>query len=800
MTTATDAPLHGLRVVETTNQRGAFAGRLLADLGADVLLVEPPGGVTSRTPPPGDEQDLPVAFLWRHANKRSTTADLSTADGVAALRRLLAEADVWLDGHTPAELDAYGLSPAALSAEFPELIVTTVSAFGHTGPYRDFPATDGVVEAMAGMMFKAGVAHKPPLLPPTPLATDIAGVIAAVSSLLAIEHKARNGNGQVVDVAVMSAAAATTDWSYPNASISRNMGSPYAEVRQGGGFLYPIFRCQDGWIRMIVLSPRQWQSLWDWLGQPEEWADPHWEQFINRLGVAELLCDTYEAFFADKNMLDICVEAQARGIVCTPLLTVPEVLRDSHFDARGTFIETDIAPNVRTVVPSGFYEINGTRYGPRQPAPVADASADPAFSMPRLELQSTEDDLAAATEAPGRPLAGVRVLDFGIGGVGVEAGRLLAEYGADVIKVESRVYPDFIRMVMGTETSPSFASSNRSKRSLGINLKTDRGRELMCELVRRSDVLIENSATGMLDGLGLGAEQCHELNPDLIMVSSQLLGSHGPNASWIGYGPSTQPYGGLLHLWDYADDDPPAANTTIFPDHLAGRLCALAAVAGLVGRRRGLRGGRWEVAQVEAVINMVGEHYVRETLQPGSAGPCGNRRPDGAPWGPFPCADEDAWCIITVEDDHQWAELRSEMGDPDWANASGYSTGAARCAAAAEIDARIAEWTRTRNADELAEALRSRGIPAGKMQNGAGLLDDPHLQARGWDEIAIDQPGVGPMSLEGPAFLASAMDLPYTAPAPGLGQHTDEIAGELLGLTESQIDALVEEGVLERDT
>ncbi len=591
----------------------------------------------------------------------------------------------------------------------------------------------------------------------------------------------------------MTAAAAAADWSYANASYSALDGRIYNEIRAGGGFMYPIFRCVDGWIRMVILAARQWMALYDWMGRPEAFADEEfWSQVGNRIMNADVLNPQYASFFADKRMLDICTEAQRRGIVATPLLTPAEVLADPHFTARGTFVDAEISPGRTARTPSGFFEVNGERHGFRHRAPTLDEHAGAEFTA--AGLPHTEP---SGTAAPATPLEGIRVLDFGIGGVGVEASRLLGEYGADVIKVETGTYPDFIRLVSLSEISPSFTSSSRSKRSLGLNVKTARGLELVRQLIARSDVLIENSATGTLAGMGLGWDDVAAVNPELVMVSSQLVGSRGPNAHWTGYGPTTQTYGGLLHLWDYDDDDAPATNQTIYPDHLAGRLCAFAAVSGLLARQRTGAGCHAEVAQVEAVVNMLSEHLVLESIEPGSARARGNASTQHAPRGPFQCAGDQQWVVLSVQTDAQWAALVDALGRPDWAVDERLATAAARLNAVDRIEAELAAWFADRDRDDASALLRHHGVPCEPMRNGNDLLGDPHLAARGWN-LEYDQPGVGPIALEGPAWLAPDMDgCPITFPAPLLGEHTREIARELLDLDGAEIEGLLEAGVLE---
>lgn len=780
------APLQGLRVVDTTNGRGELCGRLLADLGADVILVEPPGGSELRRRHPLTADGDGLGFAWRNANKRGVVLDLDDSGDRLAFDALVADADVWVESADPGT----GPDVEAIMAAHPTLIVTSITGFGQTGPYADHPANDDVLEAAGAAMFKAGIPEKPPLLPPTTMATDLTGLVAAVATTLALHQRDVTARGQRLDVAVMTAAAAAADWSYANASYSALDGRVYNEVRAGGGFMYPIFRCIDGYIRMVILAPRQWMALYDWMGRPEAFADEEfWSQVGNRIMNADVLNPQYESFFADKLMLDICTEAQRRGIVATPLLTPGEVLDDPHLTARGTFVDTDVTSGVEARTPSGFFEIDGDRHGFRHRAPMAGEHQGAGFEAAPFATVNAD--------RPGHtPLAGIRVLDFGIGGVGVEASRLLGEYGADVIKVETRTYPDFIRLVSLSEISPSFTSSSRSKRSLGLNVKTEQGLELVRRLIAESDVLIENSATGTLAGMGLGWDDVSAINPDLVMVSSQLVGSHGPNAHWTGYGPTTQTYGGLLHLWDYDDDDPPATNQTIYPDHLAGRLCSLAAISGLLARSRTGRGSHSEIAQVEAVVNMLSEQLMRESLAPGSAQPTGNRSPEHAPRGPYPCAGEQQWVVISAQSDEQWAGLVRALGAPAWATDPALATASGRLAAVDTIDEHLSAWTSARDRDEVAALLRADGVPCEPMRNGNDLLGDPHLAERGWT-IEYDQPGVGPIGLEGPAWLAPEMNGPITYPAPLLGEHTLEIAADVLGLSDAEIDDLLAAGVLE---
>ena len=240
----------------------------------------------------------------------------------------------------------------------------------------------------------------------------------------------------------------------------------------------------------------------------------------------------------------------------------------------------------------------------------------------------------------------------------------------------------------------------------------------------------------------------------------------------------------------------PPGSGAIYPDHLVGRMCTVAAVASLLARQRTGAGVHAEVAQVETVMGLLADIFLQDGLTPGAGQPQGNRSARGAPWGVYQCAGEQRWCAITVRDDTDWANLRTAIGCPIWAADSKYDTAAGRMADQDELDRLLSEWTATRTDREVMEQLQDHGVPAGMMLYSSDMPTDPHLVARGYPQY-IEQPGIGEMMLEGPAFHATGIAEPLAGPAPGLGEHTREIAAELLGLSDDEIDKLIADGALE---
>ena len=795
----TSQPLRDLRVLDLADEFGDLAGRLLADLGADVVRIEPPGGATSRDFPPLTPDGTSLWFDARNTDKRGLQLDLTTDAGTADFLKLVGGADVVIDN---GNLDA-----EALLGQHPSLIICSVTPFGLTGPYRDFAATDDVVFALSGNLSTSGIPEKPPLFMPGSPATDVAGVAAAYATCVALWQRRRTGEGQQLDVSAVEALAQIHTWGLSNTSSIINAdGDPTnSNSRNGTSPMYPNFATTDGQVRCVTMAPKQWFALYEWMGKPAGFESEEWGQIFFRFMNLDVLNPVIAEHFAPLTMLDAAEEAQRRGVVATPMLAPADLLANGHYLARETF--TDIAvgasetengdgsENETATLASGYFLIDGERVGPSRPAPALTDAVDAApIDWPR------RDEPTPAPDGQ-QPLAGVRVMDFGHGGVGVECGRMFAEYGADVIKIESRTYPDFIRIVLGGEMTPSFASSSRSKRSFGVNLKTERGREILLELAKTADVVVENNSTGTMEQLGLGFEDFRAANPELVMVSSQLMGSTGPYAHWSGYGPTIQTAGGLSWLWAFDDGEDPPGTNAIHPDHLAGRVCALAALASMLDG-----GGRHcEVAQVEALINTLTDIVGQESLTPGSATRQGNDSGRGAPWGVFRCAEgaegsggTENWAAVTVASDQQWLALCELMDRADLAADPTLGTAAGRVANRDRCNEAVAEWAVDLDRYEVMETAQEVGVPAAAMLSAVDQLQNAHFAERGF-LAHIVQPDHEPpnLTLAGPCFRGSAMPEPVEEKAPRIGEHTRQICVEDLAMSAEAVEELIAENILE---
>lgn len=394
------------------------------------------------------------------------------------------------------------------------------------------------------------------------------------------------------------------------------------------------------------------------------------------------------------------------------------------------------------------------------------------------------------------PLENVTVLSFGTGGVVPDFGKIMGELGANVIKIESRDNLDFMRTI-GPDINniAGFNEANRNKRSFGINLKTEKSKGIIARLIATADILAENFRGGVMEGLGLGYEAVREINPGIIYISSQGFGGGGPYSNYQAYGPMLSGFSGLLSLWAQPDDPYPVGSNAPIPDHMASKFVVVAALAALDYRRRTGKGQYINLAQTEVAAGMVGEYYLDYTMNGRIPRPAGNRVPYAAPHGCYRCKGDDRWCAISVFTDEEWHGFCRAIGNPPWCRSPKFADLLSRVKNADELDRFVEEWTSAREPLEVMEALQAAGVPAGIVQRAPDSLADPQLKARG-AVVELDHPVAGKRLYPGIPYRLSGMSAPQSVRAPLLGEHTEEICREILGMTGEEIEALKAEGIL----
>jgi crotonobetainyl-CoA:carnitine CoA-transferase CaiB-like acyl-CoA transferase len=734
-------PLSGIRIVESVRGPLAMIGRYLADLGAEV----------DRFAPSEDGAEAIVANAGKQLHADG-------ADSAAAV-------DAMQQAHIVIADTASGIDLAALRAGRPALITMAVSDFGADSPLSGWRATGPVLHALSAVLSRSGIRGREPLLPPGDLAYQCAAPQAVFALLGALYRSLSGGDGAHFDFAALDGAVQGLD---PGFGIngSATMGKPVGLLlrdRPRAGFQYPIMRCADGYVRICLLAKRQWRGMFQWMGEPEQFASPDFDRTSHRYASAELL-PYIAGFFADKPRVDLEREGQQHGVPIASVLTLGEFLDSDHAAARDAVMTLDDG----TRLPNGFLTIDGARMGPL-PAPEA-------ASFPEADA------------APLAPFGNLKVLDLGVIVVGAEGARLLGDLGADVIKIESGAFPDGSRQsYLEHGMSVSFAAGHRNKRSLGIDLRSDAGRTLFLDMVRQADVVCSNFKPGTMEKLGLGEAVLREVNPRLVVSESSAFGDTGPWSGRMGYGPLVRASTGLTLAWRYPDDPLSFSDSiTVYPDHVAGRICAIGVAALLIRRLRTGLGGVAKVAQSEVMIGHFAADVVRGTPAGGA--------PGDWPWGVFRTAGEDEWCVITVEGDADWARLCDVIG---YGEGLALDSATKRLVARPEIDAAIHAWTTGRSQHEAAATLQAAGIAAAPMLRLAELPDFPHFRDRGFYRVE-DHPWLQE-DVMGDAYVVRTADLPAPPlrPAPLSGEQSEEVIADWLGIDAAGIAALKADAILE---
>ncbi len=402
-----------------------------------------------------------------------------------------------------------------------------------------------------------------------------------------------------------------------------------------------------------------------------------------------------------------------------------------------------------------------------------------------------------------RALEGVKVLELGGGAAGPIAVRHLADHGATVIRIESRERPDFLRILglsatnRSLDNAPMFMMLNCNKQSVALNLSDPRGVELAKKLVLWCDVLAENFAPKAMRKWGLDYESLKRIKPDLIMVSTCLMGQTGPHKDYPGFGGQGSAISGFNFLTGWPDREAVGQHGTI-TDSLAPRFVAAAVLAALLRREKTGEGCYIDVAQTEtAAYSLSG--WLLEYLANGDVvGRAGNRSRHAAPHGAFPCADDDQpdrWCTIACFGDADWQRLVAVMGSPEWATDPRFATLEGRQRHEEEIEQRLAAWTRERTPAEVAALLQARGVEAGVVQTCRDLNADPQLEHRG-HFTKVQHAALGEHACEALGYRLSATPGVIERPGPLLGEHSEHVYRDILGLGDAEVERLSADGVL----
>ena len=782
----TAAPLQDITVIEAAQGvAGPFCGRMLAAFGADVIKVEPPEGDRTRRADPRlpsvEDAEASALYLYLNMGKRGATLDRRSADGAAAFSRLLEGADVLIDDERAVD------SPLQDG-----MIRASLSPFGSTGPYARWRSSPLVSLALGGFLYLSGDEDREPLMIPGYQSEYLAGLHAYVGVLMALCDRDKTGAGRAVEVSEIETLAAlhqfTTVMHTYGGLVRRRHGARWEN--QGGYGRYPItvLPCKDGYVSYAVSTEGQWELLFPMIGRPELLEEPRFATFVERRERADEIDAILIDWMKDKTRHEIFqLAAGSWSEPAAPLLELDEVLADPQLAHRRFFAEIDHPDAGTLTYPTAPFKMSMTpptfKRAPRLGEHTDEITA-PSTAVGRAQASSPAPNVIPATAGI---LSDVRILDLTRVWAGPLATRILADFGAEVIKISDPRAP--LDRVNGTNNK-----LNRNKSSVALRLDHEEGRRMFLELVAVSDVVVENFRPRVMRNFELTYERLREVRPDVIMCSMPGFGTTGDYADYPAFGPSVEAMTGLPSMMGY-EGGPPRTSSLAYPDPIAGLNAVAAMMTALRHRRRTGQGQFIDVALTEGPICQIGERVVAHSRTGERPARAGNSHPDHAPYGVYPAAGDDEWIAVCVTSDAEWRALCELMDAPALASEPAYGAAKDRVARRAELDAIVAEWSRVRDAGTVASALQARGVAAGRVANNRQLLDDTHLNARGFF-AEIVEPDVGvkkypgqPIRMDG-APPAMPPGMPQWKPSARLGEHSRQVMTELLGMTPQRANRL----------
>ncbi len=796
---------HEFRVIEIAGSiAGAYTGKLFADYGATVVLVEPAQGSALRR---GGESwnGVGTDFVFNNTSKHSLVCDWEQPQGRERLDGLLRGADVVIESSSPQPL-----TPLSLNVDADQLVRCYLSPFGQSGPraaWRSTPFTDF---ASSGHMFLTGEPDREPLQGP-PLQSEYAGGAQAFYGVMAaLWARERTGCGQTVEVSLIESLAnlhqyTTVMWTHGH-HIQTRVGNSQPGPWHPNGHL----PCRDGYVSICSPGRERLTRTLAVMDQLEILEDPRFKEEPDLLQHRREFDEAVAPWLESRDAQDIADALQELRIPSAPVHTLREVLDYDHL-AQRDFWRT-LPGDVPLQIPRGPFTLDGIDLNPGAPPELGSVAAGV------LELFLTDetqpDELSPAPDIepdPGTgPLDGVRIVDLTAGWAGPLAGRILADLGADVIRIEppwargprdvsptaaaaTHFYPDDDPGEQPWNRSGIINKHNRNRRGVALRLDLPHGKAVADRILASCDILLENFTPGVMQRLGLTDEHLREINPRLVHIAMPGWGLTGPHHHYAALGPMVEAAAGQCMLMGYRDAIPYRQGMA-FPDAISGIHAPGATLVALwqATAQPEAPPPFAEGAQLEATVVFNGPALLDVQITGHEPERRGNRHPHYAPQGVYPCTGNDAWLALTVTSDSEWralCELAPLPPDfPDWDTTQRHADHDA-------IDEAIAAWTSAAEPGELMELLQGRGIIAAAVLDAPGMIADPHLQARGfW--VDMEQPQWGR------AFPFAALPVhfdrtpeTYRLPGPALGEHNAEVLREA-GIDDAWIAELEQIGVL----
>lgn len=809
--------LGGLRVVELGHGiSGPFAARLLGDLGATVVKVERPGsGDFARRMAPTvtapDGSPVSALFEYLNWNKLSITLDLSAPGPPATLRSLVAWADVLISSFRPGRLEAWGIGPDVLREWNPALVVALISNFGQDGPYRDWSASDLIFQSMGGVAQISGTAGREPLKPGLRQSVYFAGLNAAYACLAGYYAAAESGRGAVIDLSIFECVASQMVMNEPYyAFVGAVQGRHPGVADPLGGDPLPT---ADGYLSLQTNTFTPVARLAELLDDPRL-ADPGFSSSGGRARHADRLRAILGEHLRGSRSRDLFVELCSHGYLAGFVQGADELISCPQLHSRDVYHAgrlTRSGSEDRILFPARLFTLSATPTAVRLPAPAVGEHTEEVLALVASHRRGREVSAtpAAPDRAPGGPagpLAGLRVLDLSTVFAVPYIGGLLADLGAEVIKIESPRRLDQTRAGYGAcfdnepgseywDRTTTFQVLNRGKRSIALDLTTEDGRDVFRELVRQADIVLDNFTPRVMRGWGTTYDELRLLNPRLIMLSNTGYGSSGPWSAFKAQGTSLEATMGMPCYTGYKNGQPAKAGQS-YPDFLACWAGLLALLACLV-HRQATGSGQWiDVGMYQLGVAVLPEALLHYQATGQQIPRLGNEDLDRPLSGLFQAHGDDRWLAVSLSGAEQLTALSEVVPGVAGAASGGELPDAEAWRLAGHA---VGQWARQKDAAEAAAELQKAGIAAGPVNDARDLLTDEHLAARGFYEWVDYGPELGARPLIGRPYRwhsADGMQPRIRWAAPRYARDNDAVLGRLPGVSGERLRELREKGVL----
>jgi crotonobetainyl-CoA:carnitine CoA-transferase CaiB-like acyl-CoA transferase len=803
--------LTGIRVLDLADSRAELAGRLLADLGAEVLKIEPPDGVDSRRRAPLDERpgsgSRSLYWAAMGMGKRSATLDLEAPEGRDMLRELTRRVDILVESFDPGTMAVWALDYDTVTKLNPRLIYVSVTPYGQEGPKASWAASDLTIEAASGRLGLQGDRDRPPIPVGYPQAAFHAGGQAAADAVIALNERELSGLGQHLDLSMQEAVT----WTLMNGpGFPPNVGDDppgtgddraTAKLPPRRGPFLGVSPCKDGFVVVTSTSQRQFlaaitatilPALRDEGLLSAELAAHDWDAWDAARHAGELTDEQTEAaaevgraFFLSRDKLALMTWAWTADVHLGPVNSTADLLANPHFNGKGFWQDVDGTTHPGLSVRSSRTDL---KLGRKAPDLGQDqALIDEWLAAPPLEAPS----VVSTTDRLGEAFAGLKVVDFSWVAVGPLTAKALADHGATVVKVESATRVDYLRTlapfkdgVVGINRSHYYNNCNTSKLGAAINLKTPEGLALARQLADWADVVVENFTPGTMKRLGLDYETLSRDRPELVMISTCLLGQTGPWASFAGYGPHGAAISGLHYLTGWPGRQPTGPNGP-YTDVIAPKYSISSLAAAILEMRRTGKGQHLDVSQVESAVHFLEPAVLDQTVNGRTAPPAGLDSAWCCPHGVYETQGSSRYIALSCEAASEWRALCS-VAPLDAFKQEKFDELSVRTDVRDLIDETLAAWTKTFNPFELEKLLAESGVPAAVVQRMTDLHRDPQIAARGYF-VPLNHTEVGVIPYEGLVTRFSAKREMLHKPSPCVGEDTHYIMNEILGLSDDVI-------------